>query len=256
LAAFTVCLTKVPAALKPRFSVTVPPAAGVSVAVTPFTVLVMALEAALSTLVLMIFTAVLVTPFTAVVKLLTLEVFETPVTILTAAPVMPFTVVVKLLGAVTVLLTVVAVGEAGAQAVPSHVKLWPLTGAVAAIFLPCNWFAFQSGAVLLTVKVASTPPTTAFAAPASSANGLVAVLELTPVSKLFLLIPMVVVVPEVVATMGAVPLMIPILLLKAVQSTAVSKPRFVAEASGKLNVCTVPLEDILKSVPVFPTPKV
>lgn len=60
----------------------------------------------------------------------------------------------------------------------------------------------------------------------------------------------------VVTAAGVVAVTVPILLLNMVQSDAVNAPLPVADADGILNVCTVPEDAILKSVPVMPVAKV
>ena len=59
--------------------------------------------------------------------------------------------------------------------------------------------------------------------------------------------------PEVVVTAaGVVAVTAPILLLNVVQSAEDNAPLLVADALGKLKVCVLPAEVILKSVPVVP----
>ena len=67
---------------------------------------------------------------------------------------------------------------------------------------------------------------------------------------------MVAVVDAVVNAAAVVAVIVPILLLNVVQFAALNLPLFVAEATGKLNVCTFDKLEILKSVPVVPVAKV
>ena len=67
---------------------------------------------------------------------------------------------------------------------------------------------------------------------------------------------MVAVADAVVTAATDVAVTVPILLLNVVQFAADSLPVFVAEATGKLNVCTFAELEILKSVPVIPVAKV
>jgi hypothetical protein len=64
------------------------------------------------------------------------------------------------------------------------------------------------------------------------------------------------VVVAVVTAAGVVAVTMPILLLKVIQLADDKAPLLVAEAVGKLKVCVVPEEVIVKSVPVVPAVKV
>lgn len=59
-----------------------------------------------------------------------------------------------------------------------------------------------------------------------------------------------------VTAAAVVAVTVPILLLNVVQLAEESKPLLVAEAVGKLKVCTVPAELIVKSVPDVPVANV
>ena len=63
-------------------------------------------------------------------------------------------------------------------------------------------------------------------------------------------------VEAVVTAAGVVAVTVPVLLLNVVQSAADNAPRLVADADGKLNVCTVPAAIILKSDPFVPVANV
>jgi len=67
---------------------------------------------------------------------------------------------------------------------------------------------------------------------------------------------MVAVVNSVVTAAAVVALTVLILLLNVVQFAEDNLPLFVADAKGKLNVCTVPELEILRSVPLVPVAKV
>lgn len=164
----------------------------------------------------MILTGVEVIPFTVVDKEFAPLVLLTEFTAEVDAAT-PFTVDVIVL-AVLLMVLVVTAGAAfvGAQLVPFQESTWPDTGAVEETALPCNWFAFQYAAVLLMVAV----------------------------------------VDAVVTAAAVVAVTVPILLLNVVQFAALNLPLFVADATGKLNVCTFAELEILKSVPVVPVANV
>lgn len=67
---------------------------------------------------------------------------------------------------------------------------------------------------------------------------------------------MVTVVVDVVTAAVVVAVTVPILLLKVVQLAEDKAPLLVEEAVGRLKVCVVPVEEILKEVPLVPVVKV
>ena len=67
---------------------------------------------------------------------------------------------------------------------------------------------------------------------------------------------MVAVVVDVVTAAVVVAVTVPILLLKVVQLAEDKAPLLVEEAVGRLKVCVVPVEEILKEVPLVPVVKV
>jgi hypothetical protein len=181
-------------------------------AAIPLTIVVKLLPAKLFTTVLIMGTTVATTPFTAVVKLLAAEVFTTEFTAVAVAET-PFTTeVIVLVGLASVCVVIEGAAAVGVHDVPFHAITCPVVGAVLLNALPCNKLAFQYAAVLFIVAVVLAVFTAA------------AVLAVTVL----------------------------ILLLNVAQLEEDKSPRAETEAVGKLNVCVVPVEAILKSAPAVP----